>query len=197
MKEKLAALRAQALEELGRSKTPKDLEEFRVRFMGKKGSLTEILRGMGSLPAEERPKMGQLVNELRQQLDEALGERAANLQKALQEKKLEAEKLDVTMPGKVHEVGGLHPLNVVLNDMIDIFQSMGFDVVDGPEVETDHYNFEALNVPQDHPARDMQDTFYLADNLLLRTQTCGADPHHGATPPAHPRYLPRQSVPRR
>ncbi len=174
MKEKLAALRAQALEELERSNTPKDLEEFRVRFMGKKGSLTEILRGMGSLPAEERPKMGQLVNELRQQLDAALGERAANLQKVLQEKKLEAEKLDVTMPGKVHEVGGLHPLNVVLNDMIDIFQSMGFDVVDGPEVETDHYNFEALNVPQDHPARDMQDTFYLADNLLLRTQTSAA-----------------------
>ncbi len=174
MQEKLQALKVQALAELEAVQTPQELEEFRVRYMGKKGSLTELLRGMGSLPAEERPKMGQLVNELRQLLDGALTERAGALQKSLQEQKLKEEKLDVTMPGKTKPIGGLHPLNVVLNDVIDIFQSMGFDVVDGPEVETDHYNFEALNVPQDHPARDMQDTFYLAENLLLRTQTSAA-----------------------
>ncbi len=174
MKEKLAALKGQALTELEGIQTPQELEDFRVRYMGKKGSLTELLRGMGALPAEERPKMGQLVNELRQLLDTALTERAEALQKALQEQKLKEEKLDVTMPGKKKPLGGLHPLNVVLNDVIDIFQSMGFDVVDGPEVETDHYNFEALNVPQDHPARDMQDTFYLAENILLRTQTSAA-----------------------
>ncbi len=174
MKEKLQALRAEALDLLARAETPKELEEFRVRFMGKKSALTEIMRGMGALPTEERPVMGQLVNEVRKELETALAEKAEALQNALQAEKLKAEKVDVTMPGTKPAEGGLHPLNVVLNDMIDIFQSMGFDVVDGPEVETDHYNFEALNVPQDHPARDMQDTFYLAENILLRTQTSAA-----------------------
>lgn len=174
MKAKLAALKEQALNELERLTTPQELEEFRVRMLGKKGSLTELLRGMGALPAEERPKMGQMVNDLRQHLEASLAARAESLQKTLRAQKLKAEKLDVTMPGRIKPRGGLHPLNVVLNDVIDIFQSMGFDVVDGPEVETDRYNFEALNVPQDHPARDMQDTFYLAEGLLLRTQTSAA-----------------------
>lgn len=174
MKEKLTALREEALASLSAAETPKDLEDVRVRLLGKKGALTEILRGMGALPAEERPKMGQMVNEVRAELEGALTARFTALQQAEQTKKLQEEKLDITMPGKTRDVGGLHPLNVVLNDMIDIFQSMGFDVVDGPEVETDHYNFEALNVPADHPARDMQDTFYLAENLLLRTQTSAA-----------------------
>ncbi len=174
MKEELDALRRDALNELKELHAPKDLEDFRVRFMGKKGSVTGLLRGMGSLPAEERPKMGQLVNQLRQELEEALDTRSAALQAELQRRKLESEKLDVTMPGKKSRSGGLHPLNVVLEDIIDIFQSMGFDVVEGPEVETDYYNFQALNVPEDHPARDMQDTFYLADKLLLRTQTSAA-----------------------
>lgn len=174
MKEKLDALREQALQELETLRHPKALEEFRVRVMGKKGSLTELLRGMGSLPAEERPRVGQLVNQLRAELEEALSARETAVQEALKEERLLAEKLDVTMPGKTVKNGGLHPLNIVLEDMIDIFQSMGFDVVDGPEIETDYYNFEALNVPADHPARDMQDTFYLSDNLLLRTQTSAA-----------------------
>ena len=165
MKEKLEALRRQALEEL---------EKLRVRVMGKKGPLTELLRGMGSLPAEERPKMGQLVNELRATLEAALKERESAVQAALKEKRLREERLDITLPGKKAEAGGLHPLNIVLADLIDIFQSMGFDIVDGPEVETDHYCFEALNLPQDHPARDMQDTFYITDNILLRTQTSAA-----------------------
>ncbi len=174
MKEKLEALRRQALEELEKLTLPKELEDFRVRVMGKKGPLTELLRGMGSLPAEERPKMGQLVNELRATLEAALKERESAVQAALKEKRLREERLDITLPGKKAEAGGLHPLNIVLADLIDIFQSMGFDIVDGPEVETDHYCFEALNLPQDHPARDMQDTFYITDNILLRTQTSAA-----------------------
>ncbi len=174
MKEKLEALREKALGELATLETPKELEEFRVRLLGKKGEVTELLRGMGALPAEERPKMGQLINQLRGELETALSEREQNVTALLKEKRLKEETLDVTLPGTKAKEGGLHPLNIVLNDLIDIFQSMGFDVVDGPEVETEHYCFEALNVPKDHPARDMQDTFYLAENLLLRTQTSAA-----------------------
>ncbi len=174
MKEKLEALREKALGELATLETPKELEEFRVRLLGKKGEVTELLRGMGALPAEERPKMGQLINQLRSELETALSEREQNITTLLKEKRLKEETIDVTLPGTKAKEGGLHPLNIVLNDLIDIFQSMGFDVVDGPEVETEHYCFEALNVPKDHPARDMQDTFYLAENLLLRTQTSAA-----------------------
>ncbi len=174
MKEKLEALRAEALAELAAADNLKALEEFRVRFMGKKGPLTELLRGMGALPAEERPRVGQMVNQLRAELETAMTEREKMLQSALKAARLKEETLDVTMPGKRAAAGGLHPLNSVLNNMIDIFQSMGFDVVDGPEVETDYYNFECLNVPKDHPARDMQDTFYIGENLLLRTQTSAA-----------------------
>ncbi|MBQ2780754.1 MAG: phenylalanine--tRNA ligase subunit alpha [Clostridia bacterium] len=174
MKEKLEALRTQALAELEAADTPKVLEEFRIRFMGKKGPLTELLRGMGALPAEERPRVGQMVNQLRAELESALATREEAIQSALKAARLKEETLDVTMPGKRAAAGGLHPLNSVLNNMIDIFQSMGFDVVDGPEVETDYYNFECLNVPKDHPARDMQDTFYIGENLLLRTQTSAA-----------------------
>ena len=174
MKEQLERLRSDTLGELDGIKAPKELEDLRVRLLGKKGTLTGLLRGMGTLPAEERPQMGQLVNRLRTELDEAIGARSAAIQEELQKARLSAERVNVTMPGKKVPVGGLHPLSVVLDDIIDIFQSMGFDVVDGPEVETDYYNFQALNVPADHPARDMQDTFYLADDLLLRTQTSAA-----------------------
>ena len=118
--------------------------------------------------------MGQLVNQLRSSLEEAMAERETALRDAVRQARLQAETLDVTMPGAATPEGGLHPLSSVLDRLIDIFVSMGFDVVDGPEVETDHYNFEALNVPKDHPARDMQDTFYLGPNLLLRTQTSAA-----------------------
>lgn len=129
---------------------------------------------MGGLSPEERPIMGQLVNKAKATLEESLQSAAERFKSAAAEAKLKEETIDITMPSSPAVEGGLHPLNTVLNDMIDIFQSMGFDVVDGPEVETDHYNFEALNVPKDHPARDMQDTFYLAENLLLRTQTSAA-----------------------
>ncbi|MBR2338386.1 MAG: phenylalanine--tRNA ligase subunit alpha [Clostridia bacterium] len=174
MKEQLNALRERALAELADLEQPKELEEFRVRLLGKKGEVTALLRGMGALPAEDRPAMGQLINQLRNELENALDAKEQEITSRLKEQRLLAERLDVTLPGKAADEGGLHPLNIVLADLIDIFQSMGFDVVDGPEVETEHYCFEALNVPKDHPARDMQDTFYLAENLLLRTQTSAA-----------------------
>lgn len=174
MKEQLEALRASALAELATLEEPRALEEFRVRLLGKKGEVTALLRGMGAVPAEERPAMGQLINGLRTELEEALAAREAEVSLRLKNARLAEETVDVTLPGKAAAKGGLHPLNIVLEDLIDIFRSMGFDVVDGPEVETEHYCFEALNVPKDHPARDMQDTFYLAEDLLLRTQTSAA-----------------------
>ena len=174
MKEKLQALLAQAETELQVLATARELEEFRVKFLGKKSVFTELLRSLGTLPAEERPAMGQAINAAKKQVEDAMAARETDILAAARAEQLRAERLDVTMPGRAAAVGGLHPLNMVLGDLIDIFRSMGFDVVDGPEVETDHYNFEALNVPADHPARDMQDTFYLTDSLLLRTQTSAA-----------------------
>lgn len=174
MKEKLEAIKNAAKEAISDTETEKEIEELRVKYLGKKGELTALLKQMGSLSPEERPAMGQLVNDAKAKLEELIKQKSDELKSKATELKLKAEKIDVTMPPKISEQGKLHPLNTVLNDMIDIFQSMGFDVLDGPEVETDHYNFECLNVPADHPARDMQDTFYLAENLLLRTQTSAA-----------------------
>ena len=174
MKEKLELLKSEALSAVANATDEKAIDEVRVKYLGKKGELTAILKQMGGLSPEERPIMGQMVNKAKAELEEAINNAFADFKAKAADQKLKEETLDITMPSTPAKKGGLHPLNVVLNDMIDIFQSMGFDVVDGPEVETDHYNFEALNVPADHPARDMQDTFYLAENLLLRTQTSAA-----------------------
>ena len=174
MKTQLEEIKKKALGELASASDTTALDEIRVRFLGKKGELTAILKQMGKLSAEERPVIGQLANKVRKEIEERLDETLKKCQSAALEQKLKKEVVDVTMPGKAAAFGGLHPLSIVTEDMIDIFRSMGFDVVDGPEVETDHYNFEALNVPADHPARDMQDTFYLSNNLLLRTQTSAA-----------------------
>lgn len=174
MKEQIAAICREAEARVAECTTEKEIDELRVKYLGKKGELTALLKQMGGLSPEERPAMGKLVNEAKAQLEEIISAKAATLAAAAQTEKLKAETIDITMPAKRKAVGGLHPLSIVLDDMIDIFQSMGFDVLDGPEVETDHYNFECLNVPADHPARDMQDTFYLAENLLLRTQTSAA-----------------------
>ena len=174
MQQKLEEIRAAAKAELSRAEDAKAVDELRVRYLGKKGEITAILKQMGSLSAEERPKMGQLANEVRADIEKAVAEALTEMNAKALKLRLEKETLDVSIPGKTDEVGSLHPLNSTLNKLIDIFKSMGFDVVDGPEIETDYYNFEALNVPQDHPARDMQDTFYLAENLLLRTQTSAA-----------------------
>ncbi len=174
MKQLLESIKSAAFQAIANSSSLKETDEIRVKYLGKKGELTAILKQMGSLTPEERPKMGQLVNEAKALVEEQLANKNAELKDAEIIGKLKAETLDITMPAKKTTVGKLHPLNKVLDDMIDIFQSMGFDIVDGPEVETDHYNFESLNVPADHPARDMQDTFYLGEGLLLRTQTSAA-----------------------
>ena len=174
MKEKLELIKSEALSALKSAEASADIDALRVRFLGKKGELTAILKGMGALSPEERPVIGQLANKIRNEIETAIDETLKSVNEKAQSLKLKAETVDVTMPGKKTEKGGLHPLNIVLDDMIDIFRSMGFDVVDGPEFETEFYNFEALNVPADHPARDMQDTFYVGDKLLLRTQTSSA-----------------------
>ena len=174
MKQQLEQIKNAALSALNSSTSQQEIENLRVKYLGKKGELTAILKQMGSLSPEERPIMGQLVNEAKAQLEEIIANKNEQLKAESIALKLKEESIDITLPAKKSAKGHLHPLNAVLNDMIDIFQSMGFDVVDGPEVETEHYCFEALNVPADHPARDMQDTFYLSENLLLRTQTSAA-----------------------
>ena len=171
MQEQLKAIMARVTEELKNIQDTGALEQLRVSVMGKKGELTQILRGMGSLPAEERPAMGQLVNQTRAALEQAMEERLQVLSEMDKQKRLEQEKIDVTLPGKTRSAGSLHPMNVVLSDLLDIFTGMGFEVVEGPEVEFDHYNFELLNLPKNHPARDAQDTFYIEDNIVLRTHT--------------------------
>ena len=171
MQQKLEEIRVAAKAALSAAEDAKAVDELRVRYLGKKGEITAILKQMGSLSAEERPKMGQLANEVRADIENAVAVALNEMNEKALKLRLEKETLDVSIPGNQQEVGSLHPLNSTLNKLIDIFKSMGFDVVDGPEIETDYYNFEALNVPQDHPARDMQDTFYLTENMLLRTQT--------------------------
>ena len=143
----------------------------KISYLGKKGEITAILKQMGSLSPEERPVVGELANKVRTQIEQLISEKTSALKNARRKARLEAETIDITLPAKAVKKGGLHPLSIVQNDMIELFRSMGFDVVDGPEVETDFYNFQALNVPEDHPARDMQDTFYLGEGIMLRTQT--------------------------
>ena len=169
MKEKLQKIREEALAAL--SAREADLEALRIRYLGKKGELTAVLRGMGALSAEERPVVGQLANEVRETIEAEITRRAAELKAAALERRLEAEKLDVTVPGEEIPVGHVHPIARIQREMEDIFIGMGYDIVEGPEVEYDYYNFQALNIPPDHPARDTQDTFYITDNILLRSQT--------------------------
>lgn len=171
MKKQLEAIRQKALNELENAASIQDIEAVRIKFLGKKGELTGILKQMGKLSAEERPVVGQLANVIRSEIEAKIEEDSKSIAQKLQAEKLKAEKIDVTLPGKAKVLGSRHPLTVVLDDIKDIFIGMGFDIVDGPEVEKDYYNFEALNIPKDHPARDTQDTFYINENIVLRTQT--------------------------
>ena len=168
MKELLEKIRQDALSAL---RGDESSESVRIRFLGKKGELTSVLRGMGAVAPEERPKMGQLVNEVREKIEAAIAEKAEKEKREALEAKLKAEKIDVTIPGDDLSVGKRHPLAQTEAAIREIFIGMGFSVVEGPEVEYDYYNFEALNLPKNHPARDMQDTFYITDNILLRSQT--------------------------
>lgn len=168
MKEKIEALRADVLSAIAQTETGRALYECKVKFQTE---LKSIMSGMKDLPKEDRPAFGKIVNEFKQSMETEFESRAEIVRKIEMDKKYAAEQIDITMPGKAYKAGALHPITLVKNQLIDIFAGMGFKVFEGPEVETDYYNFTALNTPQDHPARDMQDTFYLAEKLLLRTQT--------------------------
>ncbi len=168
MQEKIRVLRERTEAEIGKTDTGRALYELKMRFQAE---LKTVMSGMRELPKEERPAFGKLVNELKESIERQFEERAAVVRKKELEAKYAAERIDVTMPGRKFRPGALHPVTIVRNQLIDIFSGMGFKVYEGPEVETDYYNFTALNTPEDHPARDMQDTFYLAEKLLLRTQT--------------------------
>jgi len=171
MKEQLEQILAAAQKELSECTELKATEELRVKYLGKKGELTAILKQMGGLSAEERPVIGQLANTVRAQIEEALSAKTEALRSEAAAKKMAEETIDVTLPVKAPRPGRLHPLTATLEEVKEIFLGMGFDIVDGPEVETDHYCFEALNMPKSHPARDTQDTFYINENVVLRTQT--------------------------
>ena len=177
MKEQLQNIELRAKKELESVKDTAELESLRVRFLGKKGELTAILKGMAGLSAEQRPVIGQIANRIRADIEDAISNRLKEISAQQEAKRLVSERLDVTLPGKKPQIGRVHPLNQVLNEIEEIFIGMGFDIAEGPEVEYDYYNFEALNLPPDHPARDTQDTFYITDSILLRTQTSGVQVH--------------------
>ncbi|MCR5142607.1 MAG: phenylalanine--tRNA ligase subunit alpha [Ruminococcus sp.] len=171
MTEQLKAIEAKAREELSKAGDLKALDDIRVRFLGKKGEITAILKQMGKLSPEERPVIGQLANKVRADIEASISSAQDSIKKKAAALKLETERIDVTLPGKAPRLGKAHPLNATLAEVEEVFLGMGFDIVEGPEVETDHYCFEALNMPKHHPARDTQDTFYINENVLLRTQT--------------------------
>lgn len=173
MKEKLKSIEEKALEVIKEAKTSDALEELRIKYLGKKGELTSILRSMGNLSKEERPVMGKLVNDVKKEVEAKLDAAVKAIKEREKQAKLANEVIDVTLPGKKQVLGNKHPVELTLERMKDIFISMGFTIEDGPEVELDYYNFEALNIPKNHPARSEQDTFYINDNLVLRTQTSG------------------------
>ena len=171
MKEELKRISAEALSEIAGASSEAELEAARVKYSGKKGQLTAILRGMGALEPEARREVGELANAVRGELEAAIADKAATLKRAALEARLASEKLDVTLPGREKACGRLHPLHTVENRIREIFIGMGFTVVEGPEIESAYNNFDALNAPADHPSRDFQDTFYIDETTLLRTQT--------------------------
>ncbi len=177
IQEDLERIRQEAKKKLEEVTTPEEINDLRVALLGKKGQITAILKGMKDVSKEDRPKVGQMVNEMRTEIETALTERQEEILAKLQEARLGAEEIDVTLPAKKIEKGHLHPNQVALREIEDIFIGMGYEVVDGPEVEKDYYNFEALNIPANHPAKDEQDTFYLGTDMLLRTQTSGVQIH--------------------
>lgn len=177
MKQQLEKIEALAKEELASCKEIKALDDLRVKYLGKKGGLTAILKQMGKLSAEERPVIGQLANKVRSDIEQAINEKVSVLKAEAQAEKIKSEYIDITLTGKKQLLGKLHPMTVVENEIKDIFMGMGFNIADGPEVDDDYHVFEALNLPPDHPARDTQDTFYITDNILLRTQTSSVQVH--------------------
>lgn len=171
MEARLKELQAEALTKVEQAEDLKALNDIRVAYLGKKGPITEVLRGMGKLSAEERPIIGQLANDVRAAIQEKLEAKQEVFEKQEVEKKLAAETVDVTLPGRPVQTGNHHPLTAVIEEIEDLFIGMGYQIAEGPEVEKDYYNFEALNLPKGHPARDMQDSFYITEEILLRTHT--------------------------
>ena len=171
MKEQIEKIRQEALAAIANAEDAKQLDEAKVKYLGKKGELTAVLRGMGALSAEERPVIGSLVNVVKSELEEQIKQKEEMYEKAELNRKLQEETIDITLPSSKIKTGSKHPLNRIIEEVEDLFVSMGYDVVTGPELETDEYCFERLNLPKGHPARDMQDTFYITPEYLLRTQT--------------------------
>ena len=172
MDEKIRELKARARAAIAETAgSLSELNDIRVKILGKKGELTTLMRSMGALAQEERPRIGKIVNEARAELEELLAKKSEELAQRELAAKIDAEQIDVTLPGRTMQIGHLHPLTITLNRIKKIFLQMGFTVEEGPEIETDYYNFEALNLPKDHPARDMQDSFYITEDILLRSQT--------------------------
>ena len=171
MKEKIAEIEKKSIQEIENCTTQKELNELKVKYLGKKGELTTVLRGMGALSPEERPVIGNLVNQVRDKLNELFTEKEETFKKKELEKRLLTEKIDITEPSKKIELGSLHPITQIIKEVEEIFLGMGYKIADGPEVEKAIYNFDKLNTPPDHPARDIQDTFYITDDVVLRSQT--------------------------
>ncbi|MFD2618084.1 phenylalanine--tRNA ligase subunit alpha [Terrilactibacillus laevilacticus] len=171
MKEKLLALKEEAFALIENTSDKKGLQDVKVKYLGKKGPITEVLRGMGKLSKEERPVIGALANEIRQAIELVIEQKQTKLQEELIQAQLESETIDVTLPGKSIKTGNAHPLTSIIEEIEDLFIGLGFSIAEGPEVEQDYYNFEALNLPKDHPARDMQDSFYITNEILMRTHT--------------------------
>ena len=171
MQEKLEAIRREIEAGIGHANSRKELFELKMKYLGKTGEITALLKGMRDIPAEERPAMGKLVNDVRSWAEELFAAREEELKAKELSEKYASEKIDVTMPAHFAGTGSVHPVTLVRRELIDIFAGMGFDVFEGPEIEKDYYNFQALNIPADHPARDMQDTFFITGEYLLRSQT--------------------------
>lgn len=177
MKEKLEQIKAEAIRQINESDALDRLNDVRVNFLGKKGELTAVLKSMKDVAPEERPKVGQMVNEAREEIERVMDEAKTRMERRIREAKMKAEVIDVTLPAQKNNVGHRHPNTIALEEVERIFIGMGYEVVEGPEVEKDYYNFEALNIPADHPAKDEQDTFYVNGEMLLRTQTSGVQVH--------------------
>lgn len=171
MQEKIEQIRNNAEEEITSVSNIAELENVRIKYLGKKGELTLVLRGMGSLPAEERPVVGSLVNKARDFIESKLSQKEKEIKEKLLEERLKTEKIDITMPSKKVELGSIHPITQIINDVKEIFIGLGYEIAEGPEIELATYNFDKLNTPPDHPARDIQDTFYITDSIVLRSQT--------------------------
>lgn len=171
MKEKLQAIQEEALKKISESKDLDKLYEIKVDILGKKGKLTEVLKGMKDVAPEDRPKIGQMVNDTRKEIEDKMEEMKTKLQDKVLEEKMKNEVIDVTLPANKNKIGHKHPNTLALEELERIFTGMGYEVVEGPEIEFDYYNFEALNIPENHPAKDEQDTFYIDRNIVLRTQT--------------------------